>query len=444
MTMPSYSVEPETPFVSMMDDMSAFSNIQSTTGSQNSDVILPLLRMVIFRSNDPTLDLILQRSIPGETDAESLIKNQHNGWCDNIINKLKNHIVERIFGPDDPSSAAFPNQNEYYKTMFRTNISLGFQDPNDATIISHDLQLRAIIKSLNFNADGVLYLWVRHTLFFPQDTFHGTNWDVVSPADRISPDRFARDVDTRHRVRPLVETVLQESPVSTETSSMPDPFLAQFTPPHYSGHLFVQSESTASHVREQQNVPPPAPPNPVQWYDPATSRIKIAYHCKFDEGFSDLPLKKLPPNVLHLQRMQQGSFDDLHDSTEITTPDFDISLTPFTDDTKELKMSISCDHPNFCFILQQDAWTDRPYLSDFEHNSSASNLATARSLRKRYQGALLLAIDDTPIYNTDEAKRAFQAVVKCSSSSTSILATRRCRRYSYGLIVESISISTNS
>ena len=38
----------------------------------------------------------------------------------------------------------------------------------------------------------------------------------------------------------------------------------------------------------------------IIYYDLESERVKIATHCVFDEGFNDVPMESLPPNVKHL------------------------------------------------------------------------------------------------------------------------------------------------
>ena len=42
------------------------------------------------------------------------------------------------------------------------------------------------------------------------------------------------------------------------------------------------------------------------WFDVSTEKIKIASHGQFDEGFNDLPIKSIPPNVEHLTCSEMG------------------------------------------------------------------------------------------------------------------------------------------
>jgi hypothetical protein len=52
----------------------------------------------------------------------------------------------------------------------------------------------------------------------------------------------------------------------------------------------------------------------------------------------------------------------------------------------------------FGFILEQDKWTDRPYISDFEQTSSSTSIATDRTLRSQFLRALIMAIDNSPVF----------------------------------------------
>jgi len=44
----------------------------------------------------------------------------------------------------------------------------------------------------------------------------------------------------------------------------------------------------------------------IIWYDTETHVVKIAKHVHFDEGMNDLPPDLVPPNVVDLQRAQNG------------------------------------------------------------------------------------------------------------------------------------------
>ena len=42
------------------------------------------------------------------------------------------------------------------------------------------------------------------------------------------------------------------------------------------------------------------------WFDVSTEKIKIASHSQFDEGFNDLSIESIPPNVEHLTQSKMG------------------------------------------------------------------------------------------------------------------------------------------
>lgn len=65
----------------------------------------------------------------------------------------------------------------------------------------------------------------------------------------------------------------------------------------------------------------------ILWYDPETSRV--AKHARFDEGMNDLPPDGVPPNVVHLQRTQNGDGIPAEDE-EVVVPAFDVGLSPFS------------------------------------------------------------------------------------------------------------------
>ena len=44
----------------------------------------------------------------------------------------------------------------------------------------------------------------------------------------------------------------------------------------------------------------------VIWYDVATNQVKHACHFSCDEMYNDLPLSNCPPNVIQLERTQNG------------------------------------------------------------------------------------------------------------------------------------------
>ena len=43
------------------------------------------------------------------------------------------------------------------------------------------------------------------------------------------------------------------------------------------------------------------------WWDVETERLKVATHCKFDEGYNDLPTEELPPGFQQILRMNKDT-----------------------------------------------------------------------------------------------------------------------------------------
>ena len=90
----------------------------------------------------------------------------------------------------------------------------------------------------------------------------------------------------------------------------------------------------------------------IIWYDPETSRVKIAKHARFDEGMNDLPFDSIPPNVQHLVRSRQG---DPHpaEPTESTVDEFCFTANPFSH-TLPYKVKVTKRNPNFGFNFDTD------------------------------------------------------------------------------------------
>ena len=95
----------------------------------------------------------------------------------------------------------------------------------------------------------------------------------------------------------------------------------------------------------------------ILWHDPATNRIKIATHTRFDEGMNDLP--SLPPNAAYLKRAQHGSMPPEVD--EISFLDLDVVDCPFAALRTEL-VAVTCDHPTFGLELGECDLRLRAYV----------------------------------------------------------------------------------
>jgi hypothetical protein len=145
----------------------------------------------------------------------------------------------------------------------------------------------------------------------------------------------------------------------------------------------------------------------ILWYDVETKRVKIAFHARFDEGMNDLPHVDIPPNVQHLQRIQNG--EPLpSESAPVSVSPFGFSSRPFLNET-DVTIRIQCTSDTFGFTLSTDQLTNRVFISDLAPQSSAETLCrTARATRKKYLGAFITAIQDIPVFTLTNAKRKFR------------------------------------
>ena len=66
----------------------------------------------------------------------------------------------------------------------------------------------------------------------------------------------------------------------------------------------------------------------VIYYNEDSMRVKIANHCRFDEGYNDLPAESLPPNAKHILRINDGKQIEM-DARELDSNDFLFHIHPF-------------------------------------------------------------------------------------------------------------------
>jgi hypothetical protein len=156
----------------------------------------------------------------------------------------------------------------------------------------------------------------------------------------------------------------------------------------------------------------------ILWYDPETNRVKIAFHVRFDKGMNDLAPADVPPNVRHLQRVQEGESIPA-DPNETTVPPFSISAKPFLHEVDE-HLIVSCDLPHYGFSLRTDTATQRVYISDIAAGTTASRIRSShRATQRKYTGAFITAINDIPVFTLLQAQREFSQL-----RSTAITAFR--------------------
>jgi hypothetical protein len=159
----------------------------------------------------------------------------------------------------------------------------------------------------------------------------------------------------------------------------------------------------------------------ILWFDPETNRVKIAFHVRFDEGMNDLPLADVPPNVRHLQRVQDGVSIPA-ESTDAVIPPFGLTAKPFLHEADKT-VKVSCDTPHFGFHLSTDTTTQRVCVSDVTAGTSAT--------QRKCSGAFITSIDDMPVFTLAQAHsefsklRARDATTFCIALAPEALPTRR-------------------
>lgn len=119
----------------------------------------------------------------------------------------------------------------------------------------------------------------------------------------------------------------------------------------------------------------------ILWYDVETHRVKIAKHARFDEGMNDLPTSDIPPNVVHLQRLQDGQPFEA-EADDVTIPPFKFKANPFSHTiTKTLK--VNCNNQSYGFTVNTDVLNGRAFVQEIKDRSSAAKMYKSRTAAHR-------------------------------------------------------------
>ena len=144
----------------------------------------------------------------------------------------------------------------------------------------------------------------------------------------------------------------------------------------------------------------------ILWYDEETHCVKIATHIRFDEGMNDLPHDMLPPNVMHLQRLQDGTPFPI-EPNDVCIPELIFTPSPFSTQLN-YHMNVQCTHPTYGFELSTDDLLQRVYVSHFVPKSSAAALhSTPKATANKLRGSFITLINGTPIFSLQDAMRQF-------------------------------------
>ncbi|MCE2995760.1 MAG: hypothetical protein LW863_09190 [Flammeovirgaceae bacterium] len=147
----------------------------------------------------------------------------------------------------------------------------------------------------------------------------------------------------------------------------------------------------------------------ILWFDIESQRVKIAKHARFDEGFNDVPITEIPPNVQHLQRARYGERLPT-EQTETSIAPFECFVSPFSHTlTATVKVKASNASPTFGFNLNTDALNDRVYVKSISPTSSAAAIfGRPKSTNNKIRGAYIISINDTQIFTKEQAFHAFR------------------------------------
>ena len=136
-------------------------------------------------------------------------------------------------------------------------------------------------------------------------------------------------------------------------------------------------------------------------YNLESERVKIATHCVFDEGFNDVPVESLPPNVKHLIRINDGTRVDMK-SHEMSCKDLAFHVYPFLDlQDVTIKVQANSKSEDFGLNVCEDEIYQRVYLHEFKKNPPAAKSVTPKQ-RKDLRGLFITHVDGHPVFSYDD------------------------------------------
>ena len=149
----------------------------------------------------------------------------------------------------------------------------------------------------------------------------------------------------------------------------------------------------------------------ILWYDPDTSRVKIATHARFDEGMNDLPVTEIPPNVQHLARTDDGNAFPAEEC-DVNASDFHFYVSPFSRLLhKRVTHTANSSDPTYGFSFADDELLQKAYIEDIGAHSAACDLySNRRAARNKLRGAFLVSIDGDRIFTAAAATAKLQSI----------------------------------
>ena len=147
----------------------------------------------------------------------------------------------------------------------------------------------------------------------------------------------------------------------------------------------------------------------ILWYDLETTRVKIAFHARFDEGMNDLPFESLPPNVKHLQRTDEGQPFPIEPDT-VSTSSFTFSVEPFADVLHQrIQASPTNSNPLYGLVLATDDLLQRTMITDVKPKSPAARLFPShKAAKSKLIGAYVMSVNHNRVFSLASTTKALR------------------------------------
>jgi hypothetical protein len=146
----------------------------------------------------------------------------------------------------------------------------------------------------------------------------------------------------------------------------------------------------------------------------ATSMVKTATHARFDEGMNDLA--DAPPHVQALRLLSPDGHVPA-DRPELSPLNLEVTDDPFHR-LDSVTQAIKCDHPTLGFEITACHIRKRGYVSGIAPSTSAARI---RNVRRKYLGAYVVSVNDTPVFSCESVLAALTAATASDAASFTIV-----------------------
>ena len=117
----------------------------------------------------------------------------------------------------------------------------------------------------------------------------------------------------------------------------------------------------------------------IIWYNVESQRCKIAVHCVFDEGFTDIPIESLYPNAQYLLRIANGNdLSEIKGSVDAVS-ELEFYIYPFSEKQTTVVHISPTEDNTFGFKMETDELHKRVYISNASKKSTASSIYKSKN-----------------------------------------------------------------